>query len=190
MGTSLSVAPFCELVTAASPHCPRLLLNRDLVGTHLGLRLGENNTADNYRDAALLMSCDRGVRLLARYLGWTKDLNALMSDYDQAHLAQQPSSSSPAASLTVPPSVEPSEGAASSSNDVDPSIADEDENEEDDEEALAKSWRGASRQSAAASEGGRSEQGASEMPSDVDHLVRVLVCVCTCASLELRAVTG
>jgi len=160
MGTSLSVAPFCDLVTAVTPHCPRLLLNRDLVGTHLGLRLAEGSNADNYRDAALLMSCDRGVQLLARYLGWTQDLNDLIRAYDHAHFGQQSTSSN----------TEPSNTAAKSDDNVDASTTAEDE------EALDKSWRGTSQRSAGDGQG-RSERGGAEMPGDVDHLVRVCACI-------------
>ena len=54
MGTSLSVAPFCDLVHECPPACPRLLLNLTEVGTRPlsgglavpGLRLGG---FDNYR---------------------------------------------------------------------------------------------------------------------------------------------
>jgi len=75
------VAPFCELLHEASPLAPRLLLNREKVGERAaggreaGFRFDD---IDNYRDAALLMSCDQGVALLARHLGWEQDLEALV----------------------------------------------------------------------------------------------------------------
>lgn len=74
------VTPFCGLLHEASPLAPRLLLNREKVGERAagreaGFRFDDT---DNYRDAALLMSCDQGVALLARHLGWEQDLEALV----------------------------------------------------------------------------------------------------------------
>jgi hypothetical protein len=84
MGTSLSVAPFCELVHEVNARTPRMLLNlnqvgtRKMRGTEEGFRFDE---VENYRDVALLKDCDSGVRLLCKYLDWEADLDKLMDDF-------------------------------------------------------------------------------------------------------------
>ena len=54
MGTSLSVAPFCNLVDLVPQDCPRLLINRDIVGTFIDSYEDE----ENYRDVVCLGDCD------------------------------------------------------------------------------------------------------------------------------------
>jgi len=95
MGTSLSVRPFCLMVNEVSPLCPRLLVNFQEVGTRdhtgHGLRLG---MYDNYRDAALLCSCDDGVRLLCDELGWREDLEQLIASSATPTAESQPEAAS------------------------------------------------------------------------------------------------
>jgi len=78
LGTSLQVAPFCKLVNEVTPTCPRLLINLEKVGerdpTGHGFRF---DAFDNYRDSALLGSCDDMVRVVATELGVADELAAL-----------------------------------------------------------------------------------------------------------------
>ncbi|KAJ7625228.1 SIR2 family histone deacetylase [Mycena polygramma] len=67
MGTSLTVHPFAGLAERAAPHCPRVLINLDRVGS-IGRRPN---------DVVLLGKCDDVVRDLCRQLGWEKELEAL-----------------------------------------------------------------------------------------------------------------
>ncbi|KAG6002250.1 hypothetical protein E4U21_003287 [Claviceps maximensis] len=64
LGTSLSVEPFASLPDMADVGAPRLLINKERVGS-LGSR------AD---DVLALGSCDEGVRRLADELGWRDEL--------------------------------------------------------------------------------------------------------------------
>ena len=82
MGTNLKVFPFPELVDLVD--CPRLLINRDLVGNWANYK---DDPDSNYRDVAYLGDCDDGCTKLAELLGWTEDLDKLMVD------VQKPSSS-------------------------------------------------------------------------------------------------
>ena len=83
MGTSLQVMPFAGLIGKVNPLCPRLLLNRELVGTpdqegvlffpsDAGLRVGMD---DNYRDVFEEGDCDESVDRICRDLGWDKELS-------------------------------------------------------------------------------------------------------------------
>ncbi|KAM7205251.1 NAD-dependent histone deacetylase SIR2 [Rhypophila sp. PSN 637] len=64
MGTSLQVGPFNELPEDVPHATPRLLINRDRVGS-FGLRSD---------DVIWLGDCDESVRELAEALGWTEEL--------------------------------------------------------------------------------------------------------------------
>eukprot|EP00996_Jenningsia_fusiforme_P001278 NODE_2170_length_1272_cov_36.791496_g1697_i1.p1 GENE.NODE_2170_length_1272_cov_36.791496_g1697_i1~~NODE_2170_length_1272_cov_36.791496_g1697_i1.p1 ORF type:complete len:372 (-),score=78.89 NODE_2170_length_1272_cov_36.791496_g1697_i1:156-1184(-) len=84
MGTSLKVQPFSGLVDAVSDLCPRLLINRELVGERdsvdeVGFRF---DAEDNYRDVAMLGDCDAGIRVLCDRLGWTDELKSMMDERD------------------------------------------------------------------------------------------------------------
>jgi len=83
MGTSLKVQPFASLVGRVSRRCPRLLINRELVGTpdpmlaNLGLVDGRailHGDEMNNRDAFHRGDCDEAVRHLAALLGWDEEL--------------------------------------------------------------------------------------------------------------------
>eukprot|EP00996_Jenningsia_fusiforme_P000961 NODE_1876_length_1373_cov_23.436556_g1697_i0.p1 GENE.NODE_1876_length_1373_cov_23.436556_g1697_i0~~NODE_1876_length_1373_cov_23.436556_g1697_i0.p1 ORF type:complete len:403 (-),score=101.91 NODE_1876_length_1373_cov_23.436556_g1697_i0:164-1285(-) len=82
MGTSLKVAPFASLPNMVPDLCPRLLINRELVGQREAEELQgfRFNTHDNYRDVALLGDCDAGVRMICERLGWTGKLKKLMAE--------------------------------------------------------------------------------------------------------------
>ena len=85
MGTSLVVYPFAGLTDEVLEHCPRLLINREVVGEipaemHAlgyknGLWFGDGNT----RDAKYLGECDAGVMALAEHLGWADELQHLVA---------------------------------------------------------------------------------------------------------------
>lgn len=78
MGTSLKVQPFASLVGLVDDDVPRLLINREEVGTEpqpilklLGFiddRALDFDDATRYRDACFLGDCDEGVRQLAAHL--------------------------------------------------------------------------------------------------------------------------
>ena len=104
MGTSLKVMPFAGLIGRVPPLCPRVLINRELVGQldpeepmgigDCGLRVG---LEDNYRDVFVQGDCDDGVRRICDALGWTAELDELLhqiragsSTSWQALVEQQP----------------------------------------------------------------------------------------------------
>ncbi|XP_076042724.1 NAD-dependent protein deacetylase sirtuin-2-like isoform X2 [Oratosquilla oratoria] len=87
MGTSLTVQPFASLIDNVPARCPRLLINREKVGsadpmTALlhglfgggGLLLDSPN---NKRDVAMLGDCDPSVLQLIDKLGWKEDFEKL-----------------------------------------------------------------------------------------------------------------
>jgi NAD-dependent SIR2 family protein deacetylase len=65
-GSSLTVQPACNLVKEVNDQCPRILINRDLVGTELGI--------SSDRDQLILSDCDDGFIELAKQLGWLHEL--------------------------------------------------------------------------------------------------------------------
>ncbi len=69
LGTSLVVAPFATLPDRCHLETPRLLINREVVGS-FGLRRD---------DVCLLGECDAMVGQLVEALGWTADWELLMS---------------------------------------------------------------------------------------------------------------
>lgn len=84
LGTSLVVQPFASLIDRVGPTCPRLLINMEEVGVSDrldvllnggGLQLGKGS---NYRDAAWLGECDKGVVELAKCVGWHDELENLV----------------------------------------------------------------------------------------------------------------
>jgi len=85
MGTSLQVMPFAGILGKVGPLCPRVLINREVVGHleqeeppmffgNIGFRFGRD---DNYRDVHIASDCDAGVAALVDLLGWTEELAAL-----------------------------------------------------------------------------------------------------------------
>lgn len=87
MGTSLAVQPFASLLNQVTDECPRLLINMEKVGQASGMSLASFIVGDglrfdqegNYRDVALIGSCDDGCNMLAEKLGWSQDLKKLVS---------------------------------------------------------------------------------------------------------------
>eukprot|EP00747_Dinoflagellata_sp_TGD_P187553 gnl/TRDRNA2_/TRDRNA2_45276_c0_seq1.p1 gnl/TRDRNA2_/TRDRNA2_45276_c0~~gnl/TRDRNA2_/TRDRNA2_45276_c0_seq1.p1 ORF type:complete len:644 (+),score=99.36 gnl/TRDRNA2_/TRDRNA2_45276_c0_seq1:52-1983(+) len=85
MGTSLSVDPFASIVNEVRATCPRLLINRERVGVRQGRGPGFRLDAyDNYRDVAILGSCDGGVRAVADAAGWSVELEAVVKALQEA----------------------------------------------------------------------------------------------------------
>eukprot|EP01080_Neovahlkampfia_damariscottae_P003948 gene3948-7158_t len=66
MGTSLSVAPFCNLVHLVSDDCPRLLINRELSGPFID----SYNDDENFRDVTCLGDCDEISEYFLKQLGY------------------------------------------------------------------------------------------------------------------------
>ena len=71
MGTSLLVNPFAKLTCMVDEDCPRLLINRELVGDFEPY-ISESD--ENYRDVFIQGDCDDGCLKLAKKLGITKEL--------------------------------------------------------------------------------------------------------------------
>ncbi|XP_033217139.1 NAD-dependent protein deacetylase sirtuin-2 [Belonocnema kinseyi] len=85
MGSSLVVQPFASLVERVKSSCPRLLINKEKVGTadrlmrFLGMKKGlDFDSKDSGRDIAWLGDCDLGCQEFAEKLGWGDELKALV----------------------------------------------------------------------------------------------------------------
>ena len=80
MGTSLMVGPVNNLPEWVGKSCPRVLLNRELVGTFLS-RNGTKTRRKSYqRDQTDIFhpgDCDESIRTLCTLLGWNEELDAL-----------------------------------------------------------------------------------------------------------------
>lgn len=74
MGTSLSVSPFASLPQLVPATCPRLLINREVVGDFNFRR------DSNIRDALYQGECDDGILELIELLGWTADFHELLAE--------------------------------------------------------------------------------------------------------------
>ena len=72
MGTSLLVTPVSLIPEWLPDHCPRLLVNRELVGN-----FAAPNTPGNHRDAFEAGDCDETIIKLCKYLGWEQELYEL-----------------------------------------------------------------------------------------------------------------
>jgi len=81
MGTSLQVSPFNTLLSLTHESVPRLLINREPVGSCKELAGGFNfNPFDgDCQDVFFEGDCDAGVEALAERLGWLKDLQTLVA---------------------------------------------------------------------------------------------------------------
>ena len=67
IGTSLEVYPFAGLADAVLRHVPRLLINRDRVGSF----------GNRSYDSILLNDLVETLKKLTEALGWSKDLDQL-----------------------------------------------------------------------------------------------------------------
>jgi len=79
MGTSLQVAPFCNLVTKVGRLTPRLLINLSEVRTELFLFKHEKN----YRDVFEKNTCDAGVQRLVDLCGWKSSFAKLTKSIEE-----------------------------------------------------------------------------------------------------------
>lgn len=73
MGTSLSVSPFSDLPELVCSSCPRLLINREIVGKF------EFDAEQGTRDALFQGDCDCGAAALVNLLGWDAEFEELLS---------------------------------------------------------------------------------------------------------------
>lgn len=73
MGTSLLVTPFATLPELVHPRCPRLLINREIVGDF------DCNGEQSPRDAVFQGDCDDGVVELVKLLGWDTEFQELVN---------------------------------------------------------------------------------------------------------------
>ncbi len=81
MGTSLMVSPVCQIPEMVPRNCPRILFNRELVGTFCrdGMKSRRKSYGNKERDIFHEGDCDESVRLLCSLLGWEKELDELNS---------------------------------------------------------------------------------------------------------------
>ena len=95
-GTSLAVQPVAGFIQKIPRSTPRLLCNRTVVGSK---EMNDNcdsltdgflfGRPDNYRDVLQLGDCDDTVRRLAAMLGWTEDLEHMMSTWSYERAAMR-----------------------------------------------------------------------------------------------------
>ena len=81
MGTSLMVAPVCSIPDMVRRDTPRILFNRELVGTFCrsGMKSRRKSYDNSERDIFHEGDCDDSIRLLCRLLGWEEELEELNS---------------------------------------------------------------------------------------------------------------
>ena len=81
MGTSLSVAPFCNLPKYVDIETKRILINREMVfkysaENYRGFKF-DIQDEEEQRDFFIQESCDQGVEMLVKLLGWEKEFEEL-----------------------------------------------------------------------------------------------------------------
>ena len=76
MGTSLQVAPANSLVWRVPKSCLRVLINREPVGEHLGMRFDDRAKRDFHAQG----DCEEVVLELMQHLGWLEELGPLASN--------------------------------------------------------------------------------------------------------------
>jgi len=85
MGTSLAVQPFASLINRVGDQCPRVLINLEKAGEASDLSSimhGGGMMFDkpgNYRDVAILGTCDDGCHSLVEKLGWEEEFQMLIN---------------------------------------------------------------------------------------------------------------
>ncbi|KAJ3115433.1 NAD-dependent protein deacetylase sirtuin-2 [Phlyctochytrium bullatum] len=91
IGTSLKVHPFASLITRVSPKTPRLLINREVVGTGGTRGFDFTGEVEEYRrDAIFQGDCDSGCHRLAELLGFAEELDKLV-EFEHARIAEESS---------------------------------------------------------------------------------------------------
>lgn len=79
LGTSLAVQPFASLVDGTRRGVPRMLINRERVGEHLGLDFDGRSRASGVTDDGFERAdCDDAVGKLCKLLGWEAELFAVL----------------------------------------------------------------------------------------------------------------
>eukprot|EP01004_Peranema_trichophorum_P005064 NODE_3941_length_1257_cov_39.993827_g3458_i0.p1 GENE.NODE_3941_length_1257_cov_39.993827_g3458_i0~~NODE_3941_length_1257_cov_39.993827_g3458_i0.p1 ORF type:complete len:335 (+),score=73.11 NODE_3941_length_1257_cov_39.993827_g3458_i0:90-1094(+) len=79
IGNNTKTTLINELINESLESTPRLLINRELVGTSKGSNKGfQFNSKKNYRDVAIPTDTDTGVQILCRVLGWEVELEKLV----------------------------------------------------------------------------------------------------------------
>jgi NAD-dependent SIR2 family protein deacetylase len=82
MGTSLMVSPVCQIPDMVRRDCPRVLFNRELVGSFCrggGMKSRRKSYDNIERDIFHEGDCDETIRLLCSLLGWEGELVDLNS---------------------------------------------------------------------------------------------------------------
>ena len=81
MGTSLMVSPVCNIPDMVRRDCPRILFNRELVGSFCkgGMKSRSKSYDNKERDIFHEGDCDESVLLLCSLLGWEEELVELNS---------------------------------------------------------------------------------------------------------------
>ena len=81
MGTSLMVAPVCQIPDMVRRDCPRILFNRELVGSFCkgGMKSRRKSYENSERDIFHEGDCDDSIRLLCSLLGWEEELDEMNS---------------------------------------------------------------------------------------------------------------
>lgn len=69
LGTSLKVAPVASIPDWVKSDVPRVLINREIVGTFNG-----------DKDVFVEGDCDESIRKICKMIGWEEDLDQLHSD--------------------------------------------------------------------------------------------------------------
>jgi NAD+-dependent protein deacetylase sirtuin 2 len=77
IGTSLRVAPANSIVSRVPPSTMRLLVNKEIVGGHLGMNFGADATRDYFAEG----DCDNMLLDLMEHLGWMDDLEPFLSNH-------------------------------------------------------------------------------------------------------------
>jgi len=82
MGTSLMVGPVNMIPDMVPKSCPRVLLNRELVGSFLkrgGVQTRRKNYDKTGKDTFCAGDCDENIRILCNLLDWEEELDELNS---------------------------------------------------------------------------------------------------------------
>ena len=77
VGTSLLVSPANGLVRGVRDDCIRVVVNRDAVGTELGIQYAPNGGFVHGRDCFARGNCEQIFLELIQYLGWMDDLKLI-----------------------------------------------------------------------------------------------------------------
>eukprot|EP01129_Flabellula_baltica_P017467 TRINITY_DN9692_c0_g1_i1.p1 TRINITY_DN9692_c0_g1~~TRINITY_DN9692_c0_g1_i1.p1 ORF type:complete len:311 (+),score=65.05 TRINITY_DN9692_c0_g1_i1:22-954(+) len=79
-GTSLTVFPANSVVTKVRADCPRVIVNRERVGSELGVKY--EGLSHPMRDVFIQGDCDAGFLQLIEGLGWKEELDEYVNNYE------------------------------------------------------------------------------------------------------------